>query len=167
MIKGQEIGSIGWAENFPRTNFYQFRWFWGQSIKLIFFGWVGRPWTDIKSVGCPIFQHSVPFPTWTQDLTENFRMSNINASRLPLTGFLVIGISFAESPYTGDNDDNTLTRGQEWVQHPTMYQMYLYACISLCWALNNWSASSLLLCHEGACHPTSQYKAIVTVTDLY
>ena len=49
-------------------------------------------------------------------------MSDINSSRVPL-----ILLLFPLIPYTGDEVNNTLNRGDKWVDIPLMmFQLYLH-----------------------------------------
>ena len=57
-------------------------------------------------------QYSVPFPTWIQDLSETFKMFDINATRLPY-----IFSEFTFIPFVGDVTQ-TLILGERWAQHP-------------------------------------------------
>ena len=80
-----------------------------------------RAWTDIKGVGLfnvSILQYSFPFPTCILDLSETFKMSDINAIRLPFFFF------WFWPPYVGDDVNFTLTRGEKWAQHPMKCQLY-------------------------------------------
>ena len=60
----------------------------------------------------------VPFPTWIQDLSETFKMSDTNATRLPIA-VLGIVIVIGNIAYVGDDVNPTLTRGDRWAQHPS------------------------------------------------
>jgi len=55
-----------------------------------------------------IFQYSIPFTTSIQ-LSETFKMSDINATRLPLA-FVLGGIAFAILPCVGDDVNYILAR---------------------------------------------------------
>ena len=70
-------------------------------------------WTDIKGVGWFKFNNSIysaPSPTFIQDLSLTFKMSDINATRLPSSVF--IGL-ISNGAYVGDDVYFTLIRGDK------------------------------------------------------
>ena len=80
------------------------------------------PVADIKGIGWfNIFNTPSQFPS--QDLSDTFKMSNINATRLPIFSELICW------SYVGDDVTHTLIRGDRWAQHPSndVPQLYLYS----------------------------------------
>ena len=125
------------------------------------------PWLSTRRARCMTFRpanHSdrykrcwmihyfiTQFPptwTWIRDLSEIYKMSDINATRLPNEE------KFGD-PYVGGRD-STLTRGDRWAPScSTPIRWYTYVLcinISLCWMLNitlDARSASPLLWHEG------------------
>ena len=82
------------------------------------------PVVDIKVLVGSIFQFSAYFQIWIQDLSETYKMSDRNVTRLPFSN------KYTSIPYIGDDINHTLTRGERWAQHPSNdVQIVLMCCI--------------------------------------